>query len=106
MDELARIKIILDSNKQKSFVDRILRPNLYPQLPLEGGMVGTHKMSWVRAGEKYHVFPTILWDGKELKQYKPMDAYKHVKTTGNYIEFDTPEDADWFSRNYKRVWEK
>lgn len=104
MDELVKIRQILESNKSKTFVNRILNPEIYPRLNLGRGGFATHGMSWMKVGDKYHVFPTILWDGKNLTKYDPNEAYNYVKETGNYIEFDSPEEADWFSKRYKAIW--
>lgn len=112
----ARINQILQANKGKTFVDRIINRERYPVLDFtsgktvmqapEQGEYGTHKMAYVSVGDKYHVFPTILWDGKQLKQYEWREAYDKVKQTGNFISFDTAEEADDFSENYKLIWEK
>ena len=102
--ELQKMRQILEANKDKSFVKRILNPDKYPRLDLGNGNYATHKMSWMQVGDKYHVFPTVLYDGKQLKQYEPRDAYNQARETRNYIEFDTPEEADIFSRRYKAVW--
>lgn len=106
MDEygLAKMRQILEANKDKTFVDRILNRDKYPRLDLGDGNYATHKMSYMQVGDKYHVFPTVLYDGKQLKEYSPFDAYNNVRQTGNYIEFDTLEEADTFSRRYKAVW--
>ncbi len=49
---------------------------------------------------------TILWDGKQFKQYEWRDAYDQVKQTGNFISFNTEEEAADFGKNYKLIWEK
>jgi len=102
----ARINQILQANKSKSFVDRILNKDRYPTLDLGNGNYATHKMAWAKVGEKYYVFPTVLWDGKKLTQYDPKKAYGYVKKSNNFISFDTPEEAADFSKNYKLIWEK
>lgn len=102
--EWQKVMTILAANKKKSFVDRILHPNKYPRLDLGNGDYATHQMAWTTAGNKYRVYPTVLWTGKELKQFKPDEAYQQVLKTGNYIDFDTPEEADWFSQRYKAAW--
>ena len=99
---------ILQANSNKTFVKRILEPEKYPTMDYGNGQIATHKMGWVdtedaQGNPVYHVFPTILYDGKQLKEYGKQ-AYEHVRKTGNYIEFKTPEEADWFSRRYKAVW--
>ena len=101
-----RLMEILALNKDKSFVQRILKPKDYPSLDLGGGKTASHKMSWAESEGKYHVFPTILYGpDKQLHQYTDWkEAWDNVKETGNFIEFDTPEEADDFSKNYKRYW--
>jgi len=101
------IQKILEANKEKGFVKRILNPEKYPTLPLGDGRSGTHLMSWGKIDDKYVVFPTILYDeGVGLRRFSPSEALSHVMQTDNFIEFNTPEEADWFSKNYKRVWGK
>ena len=102
----ARINQILQANKSKSFVDRILHKDRYPVLDLGNGNYATHMMAWGEVDDKYWVFPTVLWDGKKLTQYDPKEAFGHVKKTNNFISFDTPEEAADFSKNYKLIWEK
>jgi hypothetical protein len=97
---------ILQANKDKTFVKRILEREKYPRLELGDGNHATHKMAWGEVDKKYRVFPTVLYDGKSLKEYKPDEAFRHTSATGNYIDFDTPQEADWFSRQYKSVWNK
>jgi hypothetical protein len=106
MDEaqLSWLWEILQKNKDKTFVKRILDPDKYPTLDFGDGNWGTHKMSYMQFGDKYRVFPTILFNGKELQQFQPKEAWKHVNKTGNYIEFDDESDADFFSKNYKAFW--
>ena len=60
-------------------------------------------MAWGEMGDKYVVFPTVLYNGKTLADYGD-DAFNQVKKTGNYITFDNPGDAEWFSQNYKSAW--
>lgn len=102
MDPLTRI---LEQNKDKPFVKRILNPSEYPSMGLGKGQSGTHLMSWGQVGDKYVVFPTILHEGGKLKKYSPDEAFKQTMKTGNYIEFNTPEEAEQFSKEYKRYWE-
>ena len=79
----------------KSFVKRILNPENYPKIYYSDGREASHKMAWEKAGDKYIVYPTILWNGDTLTEFSPDVAFQHAWTTGNYIPFDTPEDADW-----------
>ena len=100
------VRAILEQNKDKSFVKRILtyNPDTSPYLDLGNGNRATHLMSWGEGDGKYYVFPTVLMtkEGK-LKNYGK-DAWNHVSKTGNYIEVDDAETADWLSKNYKLIW--
>ena len=40
--ELMKMRQILEANKDKTFVDRILNPNKYPRLDLGNGNYATH----------------------------------------------------------------
>jgi hypothetical protein len=94
---------IIEDNKNKGFVQRLINPDQYPTLDLGGGNYATHKMAWNEEDGKYNVYPTVLFDGKKLVDYSgdPQNAYRLAKQTGNVIPFDTPQAADWFSQRYK-----
>ena len=96
---------ILESNAKKNFVQRIINPKAYPTMPLEGGQVGTHLMAWAENDGKYIVYPTIQWDGKQLVNWGPDRGFNEAMKQGEFIEFGTPQEADWFSRSYKRAWD-
>jgi len=96
---------ILRRNQDKSFVKRIIEPEKYPSLDLGGGRTASHLMSWGEIDGKYIAYPTVLYNGKSLNRYDAREAMKRVQKSGNYIEFKSPQEADWFSRNYKRYWE-
>lgn len=105
-DGLTKIRAILEANKDKSFVQRILNyqgPGKSPVLEHEGGYA-THRMAWGEADGQYVVYPTVLLgpDGK-LADYGDR-AWDQVAKSGNYITFKSPRDAEWFSQNYKAVW--
>ena len=102
-DELRVIGTLL-ANKDKNFVQRILHPDKFPTIDLGDGNIGTHLMAWGEADGKYRVFPTIVFDGKSLKKYEMNDAFKITSENGDYIDFETPEEAEWFSKNYKLFW--
>jgi hypothetical protein len=103
-----RILRILKENEKKNFVQRIIEPGKYPKMLLENGYVATHLMAWAQSGDKYVVYPTVQYDSKKkkLKRYQGKEAYQRAMRSGEYIEFDDPEEADWFSREYKQVWMK
>ncbi len=43
-DDYEIIKKILEHNKGKDFVDRILNPDKYPSMDIGNGNIATHKM--------------------------------------------------------------
>lgn len=103
-DEYNWLMNVLNANKNKGFVQRILNPSAYPVLPTPDGGIATHRMAWGQLGDKYVVFPTVLRnESGGLKDYGD-SAFDHVLKTKNYIEFDNQQDADWFSKNYKGAW--
>ena len=115
-DVTERIGKVLDKNRGKDFVERIINPWDSPTIPYGDGQRASHQMSWAEGdltndrntdktspGYKYYVFPNILRDDDGLKDYGE-DAWAEAFKRKEYIEFDTAEDADWFSQNYKQVW--
>jgi hypothetical protein len=97
---------LLNQNQDKHFVKRILTPEKYPVLPLGNGTIATHMMMWGQAGDKYVVFPSVVHDGQQLVRLNPDQAFDRAMKSGGFIEFNSPQEADWFSKNYKRYWDK
>ena len=96
---------ILRSNKGKNFVDRIINYDKSPTLDLGKGKVGTHLMAWGEVDGKFVVYPTIVQEkGGELKKLEQKEAHDYAMQNNEFIKFDTSEQADWFSKNYKAVW--
>ena len=62
-------------------------------------------MAYGESEGKYFVYPTVLYGNGQLTQLPDEQAYRQARETGNYIEFDNEEDADWFSKSYKKVWD-
>lgn len=108
--EINSILSILDANKQKNFIQRILRPEMNPVFHAEGtpeGSHSTHLMSNAEVDGKNISYPNIIQlnDGS-LKQLSGRDAVAHAMESGEYVQFPTPEEAEAFSTNYKKVWNK
>jgi hypothetical protein len=99
-----RIGKVLDKNRGKDFVERIINPWDSPVIEMPDGTRKTHYMSWGESDGKYYVYPNVMRDGEELKDYTDYDAWGKAWERGEYIEFDNAEDAEWFSKNYKQVW--
>jgi len=96
---------IIKQNSHMNFVDRIARPELYPTIPQEKGMA-THLMAWGDIDGKPSVFPTIVFDpnSQQLQKLSMDEAFDHAMKTKEFIPFDSEDEADQFSREYKRHW--
>jgi hypothetical protein len=107
MAEIAHIMRILMANKDKDFVQRILNPRDYPTLDLGEGNFASHKMSWADMDDgSAIVYPNVVHNPEEgsLTELDKDAAIKHALDTGEFIQFETSKDADWFSKRYKEVW--
>lgn len=106
-DEYKRILSILDENKRKNFVKRIMKPDKYPVINNEDGSVSSHLMGYGEADGRYYVYPTIIQSKRkgDLVRLSDDDAWTYSQETGEYIEFDNEDDAAWFSENYKQYWD-
>lgn len=106
--DTARVKQILQANDRMNFVQRILKPAEWPVLRDEvagPGSWSTHSMGWAEIGKERTpiVYPTVVYDPetKGLKRLGGADAVNHARQTGEFIAFETPAEADWFSKSYK-----
>lgn len=108
-DPVAYIGQILNQNADKNFVQRILKPDAEMNPLLDEyagpGTSGTHLMASAEVNGKNIVYPHIVQmpDGN-LKQLSPNEAIDYAIKNGQYIQFNTPKEAEWFGKNYKRVW--
>ena len=113
-DEYNKIVDILVKNQKKKFVQRILHKDRYPVLENERsesnpeGAPSTHSMSYSDDGQgRYFVYPTVIEDGSGgLKRLSGEEADAYAQESGEFIEFDNREEADWFSKKYKTIWDK
>lgn len=101
-----RIMRILKNNSDKNFVQRILKPKGKPILDLGGNNFATHKMSWATVDGKAIVYPNVIQDKKtgKLKELSTKDALNHAIKTKQFITAKNNNEAEWFSSNYKKVW--
>jgi len=52
------------------------------------------------------VHPTVFMEENgEMRRYGGLQAFFKALGDDDYIEFNTPEEADEFSRKYKMVWD-
>jgi len=97
-----RILEILEANKDRAFVQRIMNAADYPVLPNRDGSVSTHSMAWGEADGRYFVYPTVVLEEDEMMRLGPDTAWGRAMRTGDFIELDSAVEADEFSREYKR----
>lgn len=95
------INSIINKNSDKDFIRRIIHSGSSPKIKNPDGSVSTHLMAWGDHGGKYIVYPEIVYDGKSLRKLRSDDAMDYAIKRGEYLEFDSPEDADFFSQHYK-----
>jgi hypothetical protein len=97
---------LLALHSDKNFVKRILNAKDYPDMPTpEGygpkGHTSTHLMATAEVDGKSIMFPMISYDEKKKSLYMPKDPVREALDKGDFIEFSKPEEAEWFSKNYK-----
>ncbi len=96
---------ILESNKDKNFVDRLYNPEKYPVINNPDGTFSTMKM----ASSDNIAFPTIVYNKKNQKliELSPEEAYNYAMKTGEFIELNSDEEAADFAANgYKKAFPK
>ena len=112
--EAIEIRRILAANKDMDFVKRIHNPEAFPKLyDNPGGLLGkpsTHSMAAeVDRNGDWFVYPTVVNDPltQGLKRLGHTQAKYHAESSGERIPFGKDGDkAIWFSKQYKRVWDK
>ena len=114
--DIGRIFRILEKHEDLDFVKRILYPEKYPVITsemdkrLKRGQVATHQMSWGQnhpdpsKATEFYVYPNIVNNEGNLDWLDSGDAERYAHDTGEVIVFDNMEDAEWFSKNYKKIW--
>jgi len=112
VDDPAGVPNVLEQNRGKNFVDRMFDPTP-PVINNPDGSISTHIMTdaEVDSGDgtgrgKFIVYPTVIQkeEGAELIEVSAQEAQQYALETGEFIEFDTQEEATAFSTNgYKQL---
>ena len=102
MDQL-KILEILNENKGKDFVNRILNAVSFPTLPNRDGSESTHGMMFSEVDGKYIVYPSVVYDEEVMARLGPDTALGRALRTEDFVEFDTIQDAYEFSKEYKKL---
>jgi hypothetical protein len=103
MNNIEDLMQLLGENKNIPFVDRILSPQNYGVIENKDNTISTHLMSaeYDENGDAY-AFPMIVKTENGLRKFNdPREALNYNKKIGNVMKFNTIEEADMFSRNYK-----
>ena len=107
-EQREKIQKILEANKDKDFVKRIIDwddGEEQPSIDMGKGMRGTHMMATAEADGVHYAYATIQRDAEgNLEQLDPQLAFERAMAQGEVIGFKTEEEADDFARNYKVVW--
>lgn len=105
--DYSKLVDIINKNKEIPFVNRFINSQDYPVINNPDGTYSTHKMMWGESRGKYYVFPSIEMIEDQLTDLPSVgiNPFKHAMENKNYIEFNSPEEASWFSKNYKKYWD-
>ena len=112
-----------ESNSSKDFVKRIFDPEKSPAVANPDGGSSTHRMA-VEVGEalglkgdkakKWYMFPTVIrGEDGELVDHTSygedpdgwQKAWPDAQEKGDYIEFDSADEAMWLEKNWKLMWD-
>jgi len=110
MKNKAWIKEKLVFNADKDFVQRLFKKDA-PHMDLGNNRFATHQMSWSHTGPpkdpntKIIVYPNIIHNKKTkgLEWLSGRNAQEYAERTGEYIQVDSPEQAEVLSTEYKEV---
>ncbi len=93
-----------------NFVKRLLDPNRksIPDWETKGAKIATHKLGWAEDDYGAYVFPEVQEiDGQLIDFSRPPYApgiADYMAHKNNNIIRVSPEEADWFTRNYKQYY--
>ena len=96
-------RIVEEQENNPAFIDRIFVPDLLDPLQDEQGRDMTHLLSTFEQDGKHFVVPLIQDFGDELRLLPPEAAFERAKRRKDFLEFDSAEEAEFFSKNYKAL---
>lgn len=94
---------VLEANKGKNFVQRILNASDWPTVENPGGGYSSHRMASGESDGRGVAFPTLFYDKNTNALYEPQDPVSEARKTGEYIEFGSPEEAEKFASGAYKV---
>lgn len=100
------IRNILDQNKNLNFVQRAINPTIYPNIQLNNKDHATHQLSFANDERgRAIVYPEIIQNREgALEHLGKKEALDYARQTKQFIPFNTIGEADFFSKNYKSIW--
>jgi hypothetical protein len=100
---------ILLQNQDKNFVQRMIKPDISPVLMdyAGPGIWGTHLMTG--KSDEYGntiIYPQIVQmpGDNNLQLLSPDAAREYALKNNEYMKMNSPQEANWFGQNYKKVW--
>ncbi len=97
----------LQPHMKADFVQRIFAGANAPAIINEDGSASTHRMATAEAEGKHYVFPTVRRNSEGILEDFGMDSFREAFKSKEVVgPFDTAEQADWFERNWKVLWEQ
>jgi len=106
MNEMEQLRLILQANKKKDFIKRILYKEKSPELSNSDGSYATHAMEYSTHDRGAVVYPTVVRKkgDKHLTQLSSDDAYQYAMENNEFIELPDEKYAEWFSDSYNKGW--
>jgi hypothetical protein len=104
------IERILRDNSAVPFVKRILFPfkspvTIDPDDPKKQRVM-THKMEYKTSDNGAYAYPRVMVDENDQLRDYGAGAFDEALRRKDYIRFNTPEQADQFTKLYKRYWDQ
>ncbi len=96
--------MLLQSNKDKDFVKRIINPNSIASLDRGNGVTSTHSMRHdVDETGQWYVYPSVVNQNGKLVDLGDK-AFNYAKENNEYIKVNDPKLAEWISTGgYKQT---
>ena len=101
--EQLKILEILEKNRDKDFVDRILNAKKFPTLENIDGSESTHGMMYSEVDGVFYVYPSVIIEDDNMRRLERDSALGRAVRLGDYVEFDSIQEAYEFSKEYKKM---
>lgn len=105
-DKLGYLDSTVNANQNLEFIQRAMQNN-GPSIPTpkgapgyRQGMTSSHLMTYDPKSARS--YPELVSMNGSLKYLTGDDAYNYAEDTGEYIQFPTAQQAQYFSKNYKK----